>query len=112
MSTRPIKSAEYAIVRTRTNMTTSDAPAVLGLARRQRKSSNDNQVSLQIPMTLLTDLLLFLSPLTDSEDVAIRVTHVHLPDTPRLVGRRPGDLETLLPAMLVDRIDVVDPNRH
>src|SRR6266478_5234017 len=40
------------------------------------------------------------------------MAHVHLPDAPRLVGRRPGDLKTLLPAMLMDSINIVDPDRH
>src|ERR1700694_2829203 len=60
----------------------------------------------------LRPLLRLLYALADSEDVAIWVTNVHLSDTPRLVSRRPGDVEILFQAMLVDRIDVVDPDRH
>jgi hypothetical protein len=44
--------------------------------------------------------------------MAIRVTYVHLADAPRLVRGRPGDLEPLLEAMLVDGIDIVYPDRH
>jgi len=55
---------------------------------------------------------MLLEPLTDSKDVAIRVTHVHLSYIPRLVRGRPGDLEPLLETMLVDGIDVVHPDRH
>src|SRR6266404_6100267 len=50
--------------------------------------------------------------LADSEDVAVRVANMHLSDTPRFVGGRPGDLDTLFKAVLVDGIDVVDPDRH
>ena len=50
--------------------------------------------------------------LADSEDVAVRVAHMHLADTPRFVGGRPGDLDTLFKTVLVDGIDIVDPDRH
>src|SRR2546425_12084069 len=53
-----------------------------------------------------------LEPLTDSEDVTIRVTHVHLADAPRHVGRRPGDVETLLQALPMNDVDIVHPDRH
>src|SRR5262245_4950769 len=62
--------------------------------------------------SLLADLLGALESLADPEDVAIRMAHVHFPDVPRFVGRRIGDLEALLQTMLMDRIDVVDPDRH
>ncbi len=58
-----------------------------------------------------TWLRLFYS-LADSEDVTVRVAYMHLADTPRLVGGRPGDLDTLFKTVLVDGIDVVDPDRH
>src|SRR5262249_25508623 len=70
--------------------------------------SGSSPISNELP----GDLLPFLVRLTDPEDVAIGVAQVHLPDTPRLVGRRHGDLESLLQAIPVDRIDVVDPDRH
>ena len=41
-----------------------------------------------------------LNLLTNSEDVTIPVAHVHLADTPRHVGRRPGDFEILLEVVL------------
>jgi hypothetical protein len=53
-----------------------------------------------------------LNPLTDSEDVAIRVTHVHLADAPWHIGRRPGDVEILLQALPMDGVDIVHPDRH
>src|SRR3954468_20764664 len=42
----------------------------------------------------------------------VRMPHVHLAHAPRLVRRRPGDLDPLLDAVAVDGIDVVDPDRH
>src|SRR5688572_4464176 len=53
-----------------------------------------------------------LNPLTDSEDMTIRVTHVHLADAPWHVGRRPRDVETLLAAVPMDGVDIVHPDRH
>jgi hypothetical protein len=46
--------------------------------------------------------LLALDPLADPEHVAVGVTHVHLSDSPRLIGRRVGHLEALLQAVLVE----------
>src|SRR4051812_4069817 len=40
------------------------------------------------------------------------MAHVHLADAPRLVGRRPGDLDALFDAVAMDGIDVIDPDRH
>src|SRR5438270_11997303 len=44
--------------------------------------------------------------------MSVRMPHVHLTYAPRLVGRRPGDLDSLLQAVPVDRVDVIDPDRH
>src|SRR4026208_110643 len=57
-------------------------------------------------------LFRFLNPPADSEDVTVRVPHVHLPGIPRHVGGRPGDVKTLLETALVDGVDVVHPDRH
>src|SRR5262245_24395262 len=40
------------------------------------------------------------------------MTHVHLAHAPWHVGRRPGDVEALVETMLVDGVDVIDPDRH
>src|SRR5262249_37857189 len=48
----------------------------------------------------------------DTEDVAVRMADVHLPHAPWLVGRRPGHLEALREAPLVDGVHVVHPDRH
>src|SRR5688572_6448686 len=61
---------------------------------------------------LLAHLFCFLNPAADSEDVSVWVPHVHLANIPRHVGRRPGDLETLIKAALVDGVDVIHPDRH
>src|SRR5436305_14499277 len=42
----------------------------------------------------------------------VGMAHVHLADAPRLVGRRPGDLDSLFDAVAMDGIDVIDPDRH
>jgi hypothetical protein len=42
----------------------------------------------------------------------IRMAHVHFANVPGHVGRGPGDLKALLKAMLVDGINIVDPDRH
>src|SRR5262249_22962493 len=42
----------------------------------------------------------------------VRMPYMHLADTPCHVGRRPGDLQALLKAALVDSVDVVHPDRH
>jgi len=51
-----------------------------------------------------------LFPPADPEDVSVGMAHVHLPDTPRLVGRRIGDFETLFQAVSVHSVDVVYPD--
>src|SRR6266540_2003165 len=56
--------------------------------------------------------LVLLGLATDPEDVAVGMAHVHLADAPRHVGRRPGDVETLLEAVPMDGVDVVHPDRH
>src|SRR5262249_24726455 len=53
-----------------------------------------------------------LNPLADSEDMPVRVPHVHLPNIPCHVGRRPSDLESLLNAALVDGVNIVYPDLH
>src|SRR5262245_57346066 len=42
----------------------------------------------------------------------IGMPHVHFANVPGHVGRRPGDLEALLQALLVDGIDALSPDRH
>jgi len=44
--------------------------------------------------------------------VTVGVTHVHLANIPRHIGRRPGDVKTLLETVLMDGVDIVDPDRH
>src|SRR5262245_11455039 len=44
--------------------------------------------------------------------MSVRMTHVHLPDVPRLVRRRVSDLDAALHAVLMDSVDVVHPDRH
>ena len=41
---------------------------------------------------------------------AVRMAEMHFPHTPGLVGRWQGDFEALLQAMLVDGVNVVDPD--
>ena len=57
-------------------------------------------------------LLLPFESLADAEDMSVRMADVHLADAPRLVGRRPGDLQPLLHTVLVDFVDILDPDRH
>src|SRR5262245_41939556 len=45
--------------------------------------------------------------LADSENMPVRVTHVHLTHAPGLVGRRPCYLQSLLYAVRMDRVHVV-----
>jgi hypothetical protein len=63
-------------------------------------------------MLLCKPLFRLLESPADSENVAVRMAHVHLANIPRHVGGWPRDLETLLEAALVDRVDVVHSNRH
>jgi hypothetical protein len=56
--------------------------------------------------------LLLPDPLTHPEDMPIGMTHVHFAYSPRHVGWRPRDVQTLIDASLVDVIDIVDPDRH
>jgi hypothetical protein len=44
--------------------------------------------------------------------MAIGMPHMHFAYSPRHVGWRPCDIQTLIDASLVNGIDVVDPNRH
>src|SRR5262249_15604511 len=50
--------------------------------------------------------------LAHPEDVPVRMPHVHLAHFPRLVGRRKGHLDSLGQAMLIEGVDVIDPDRH
>src|SRR5437899_877169 len=44
--------------------------------------------------------------------MAVRMANVHFADVPFHIGRRPGHVEALFKAFFVNRIDIVDPNRH
>jgi hypothetical protein len=44
--------------------------------------------------------------------MAVGVSHVHLANIPRHVGRRPDDFQILLHAMPMYGVDVFDPDRH
>src|SRR5688572_8912895 len=50
--------------------------------------------------------------LADSEHMAIGMAHVHLADIPWHVGRGEGHFDIRLAAFLVDRVDVIHPDRH
>src|ERR1043165_262080 len=54
----------------------------------------------------------FINSLADSEDMAVRVTKVHLTNIPRHVRRRPCDIEALLQATLMDVVNVIHPDRQ
>lgn len=55
---------------------------------------------------------LLLQALTDPEYVAVGVPDMHLANLPRHVLGGPGHLHPLLQTVLVDGVDIVDPNRH
>src|SRR5436190_18992197 len=57
-------------------------------------------------------VILFLNTLADSKDMPIGVANVHLAHVPWHVGRRPGHFESLREAMMVDGVDVINPDRH
>src|SRR5438552_5309587 len=59
--------------------------------------------------TGLKSLFGLLNAAADSENVPVRVADVHLAGVPRHVGRRPGDIEALLNAALVNHVNVVNP---
>src|ERR1700739_214636 len=44
--------------------------------------------------------------------MAVGMSHVHFPHVPRHVRRRPGHLDALLNALIIDRIHVLDPPAH
>src|SRR3989449_10319195 len=44
--------------------------------------------------------------------MAVRMSHVHFSYVPRHVRRRPGHLDALLNALLIDSIHVLDPPAH
>jgi hypothetical protein len=52
------------------------------------------------------------STAADSEDVAVRMPDMHLPDVPRHIGWGPGDFEALIDAAAMDFVDIIDPDRH
>src|SRR6266850_1860500 len=58
------------------------------------------------------NLSILFKRLADPEDVPIGMPHVHLARVPRMVRWRPGDFDALREAVLMDRVDVVDPDRH
>ena len=62
----------------------------------QKRSQDLVKKSALMLMVPQVSLVGVLNPLADPEYVAIWVAHVHLANTPRLVGRGVGDLETLL----------------
>src|SRR5687767_13980490 len=53
-----------------------------------------------------------LATLTDSEDVAVRVSDVHLAHVPRHVGWRPGYLEPIGETAPVICFDIFDRDHH
>ena len=56
--------------------------------------------------------VLVLESLTDPEHMSIRMTHVHLSDTPGHIGGWPRNLETLLEAVLMNSVNIFHPDRH
>src|SRR6185503_3585509 len=44
--------------------------------------------------------------------MAVGMSHVHFPHVPRHVRRRPGHLDALLNALIIDGIHVLDPPTH
>ena len=56
-------------------------------------------------------VLVFVS-LGNSEHMTIRMSHVHFTNVPWHVRRRPSYFDTLLLAVLMNRVDIVNPNRH
>jgi len=53
-----------------------------------------------------------LQAFADAEDVAVGMADVHLTDIPRHVGWRKGHLETRGQAVLVNPVDILNPNAH
>lgn len=49
---------------------------------------------------------------TDAEHVSVRVTDMHLPHAPGLIGGWMGDVELLGEASLMYLVDVIDPEGH
>ena len=45
-------------------------------------------------------------------NVTVGMPHMHLAHAPRHVGRRPCDFDSLLQAVAMDAVDIVDPDRH
>src|SRR5262245_13509409 len=72
-------------------------PRLVRQAKRKKKSKQN---------------LLFLKASADSEDMPVRMPHVHLTNVPFHVRRRPGDVETLIQATLVNGVYIVHPSRH
>jgi hypothetical protein len=56
--------------------------------------------------------LVVLNAPTDSEDMSVWVSHLHLANTPWPVGWRTGDLETPLQTALADGVDLLHADRH
>src|SRR5262245_47167153 len=56
--------------------------------------------------------LLTFDPFADPEDMTVGVADVHFADVPRFVGRRHCDLDIFFNTVLVNSVDVFDPDRH
>src|ERR1700759_2208443 len=52
----------------------------------------------------------FVVALADAKDMSVRMADVHLPNAPRLVGRRVGHLDSLRDAGAMNDVDVLDPD--
>src|SRR5688572_17557761 len=55
---------------------------------------------------------LLANPLADSEDMTIRMPHMHFANVPGHVGWRPGDVQTLVEATLVNDVHIFHPDGH
>src|SRR5579863_6947826 len=53
-----------------------------------------------------------LETLADAEDVAIGMSEVHFADVPGHVGGREGDVDTGRDTVVVNCVDVMDPDRE
>ena len=61
-------------------------------------------------MVMLT--LFFFKTVADSENMPIRVANVHFAYVTWHVGRRPGDFEPLLQAVLINGLNVIHKDAH
>src|SRR5438105_2398953 len=53
-----------------------------------------------------------LEPRTNAKDVSVGMAHVHFPNTPWLVAWRAQDFEALADTCLVQRVNIVHPDRQ